>query len=190
MTSDDLILDPRFPQVMPVGYSERDNRNRTERPVLLVKMRRGQELKLRCIARKGIGKDHAKWQPVATAAFQYVPQITINHALVDTLSEAQREELCAADPRKTFKYNKLTRRIEVVDPMQYQYDGEVLVKAEDLGVPGAVDIVQLQDHFMFRIEGTGALHAGDVVMIAMEILKNKLFTLEEGAKELVKQGLT
>jgi len=39
-------------------------------PILLVKMRRNQELKLKAIARKGIGKDHAKWMPVATCSFQ------------------------------------------------------------------------------------------------------------------------
>jgi hypothetical protein len=37
-----------------------------------------QELKLRAIARKGIGKDHAKWIPVATAVYQYMPKITID----------------------------------------------------------------------------------------------------------------
>jgi DNA-directed RNA polymerase II subunit RPB3 len=188
VTSDDLVLNDKFPKLMPVGHAEQNDRNRTERPVLLVKMRKGQELKLRCIARKGIGKDHAKWQPVATATFQYVPKITINHTLVDTLSEAQREDLCAADPRKTFKYNKLTRRIEVADPLTYQYDGEVLVKAEELGIPGAIDIEQQQDQFYFRIEGTGALHAGDVVVIALDIINDKINTLQAGLTALFEQG--
>ena len=42
-----------------------------EKPIVIVKMRRGQELKLRAIARKGTGKDHAKWSPVATARYQF-----------------------------------------------------------------------------------------------------------------------
>lgn len=38
---------------------------------MIVKMRKGQELKLKAIARKGTGKDHAKWSPVATARYQF-----------------------------------------------------------------------------------------------------------------------
>ena len=189
VTSDDIQLDPMYSKVKPVGHDKRDDPSRTDRGVLIVKMRKGQELKLRCIARKGVGKDHAKWQPVATAAFQYVPEIKINHALLDTLTEAQREEICEADSRRTFRYNKLSKRIEVVDPMLYQYDGDVLVKAEELGVPGAIDIVQLQDEFLFRIEGTGQLHTGDVVAIALEVLLAKTKMLMNGVDPLVEMKI-
>jgi len=169
---------------MPVGYAERDDPNRADKGILLVKMRRGQELKLRAIARKGIGKDHAKWQPVATATFQYVPDIRLNHDIIDKLTDAQREELCDADPRGTFRYNQITKRIEIVDPESYQYDGEVLAKAEELGVPGAIDIVQRQDAFVFRIEGTGALATEDIVQTALEVLSKKLTDLKSGVEGL------
>ncbi len=56
---------PPPPDIHPVGYHDP-----ADRGILLVKMRRGQELKLRAVARKGTGKDHAKWMPVATCVFQ------------------------------------------------------------------------------------------------------------------------
>lgn len=180
ITSDHFELDRNYPEVCPVGYSDQENPNRMDKGILIVKMRKGQELKLKALARKGIGKDHAKWQPVATVAMQYIPEITINHALVTTLDEAQRQELCDADPRQTFRYNEVTKRIEVVDPELYMYDGEVLVKAEELGVPGAIDIVQRQDAFVFRLEGTGVLPPEDIVLTALQVLKSKLGNLLYG----------
>lgn len=82
VTSDDLHPDPEFPMVVPINYRLRDSE---EKPIVIVKMRRGQEIKLRAVARKGIGKDHAKWIPVATAVYHVMPEISINDALVDEL---------------------------------------------------------------------------------------------------------
>ena len=50
VTSDDLMLDASFPEVQPVYY--RAGHTSAEKPIVIVKMRRGQELKLRAIARK------------------------------------------------------------------------------------------------------------------------------------------
>lgn len=190
VTSHDIqpnVSDPRmqdYAPVVPINHPSLKQRDASDRGILIVKMRRGQELKLRCIARKGTGKDHAKWQPVATASYQYVPLITIHDIMLNGLSDAQKEGLCDADPRHTFRYNKLTKKVEVVDPMLHQYDGEVLAKAEELGVGGAIDVVQQQDAFMFRVEGTGALKVGDVVVVALEILESKLGTLRSGVEQL------
>lgn len=71
-----------------------------------------QEVSLRAIARKGIGKDHAKWQPVATVAFQFMPDIRIHHALMATLTPGQRREWVASTPGKdtVFRYNETTEQ--------------------------------------------------------------------------------
>eukprot|EP00890_Picochlorum_soloecismus_P006604 jgi/Picsp_1/769/NSC_04258-R1_dna-directed rna polymerase ii subunit rpb3-a len=185
VTSDDLVLDPGYPRVAPIGYHDRYDTSRQEKGILIVKMRKGQELKLRAIARKGIGKDHAKWQPVATAVFQHLPDIRIDAGIVASLTDEQRDALCAADPRGTFKHNRLAQKIEVVDPELYQYDGEVLSKAEELGVPGAIDIMQREDAFVFRIESTGARPAADIVQSAFEVLQYKLYNLETGIDHLL-----
>lgn len=48
-------------------------------------------------------------------------------------------------------------QVSVVESEAYVFDEEVLKKAAELGKPGLVDIKQLQDKFIFRLEGTGVL---------------------------------
>jgi DNA-directed RNA polymerase II subunit RPB3 len=119
---------------------------------------------------------------VATASFQYVPDIRINDGLAARLTDEQRDAFCLSDPRGTFRHNRLTGRIEVADAERHAYDGEAMAKAEELGVPGLVDVQQVQDAFVFRIEGTGVLPAAEVVRMALEVLQSKLQALGQALK--------
>lgn len=67
--------------------------------------------------------------------------------------------------------------MEVVNPELHQMDGEVLAKAEELGKAGVIDIRERQDAFVFRVQGTGALPAEDVVLTALDVLGAKLQTI-------------
>jgi DNA-directed RNA polymerase II subunit RPB3 len=58
----------------------------------IVKLKQGQSLVLRAIAKKGIAKEHAKWSPVSISTFQYDPDIQIDRSVMDDLDEAQRQE--------------------------------------------------------------------------------------------------
>ncbi|MCO5610002.1 hypothetical protein L7F22_064237 [Adiantum nelumboides] len=181
VTSHDLVASDQQYPVYPVGFIERSDYNFEDesepperRGILIVKLRRGQELKLRAIARKGIGKDHAKWSPAATITFQYEPEIHINEALMETLTLEEKKEWVDSCPTKVFDIDPNSHQVVVVDAEAYAYDDEVIKKAEAMGKPGLINIISREDSFIFSIESTGALKAADMFLNAIDILKTKL----------------
>ena len=64
--------------------------------ILIAKMRAGQQIEVECHATKGLGAEHAKWSPVATAWYRLLPEVSkhssCNHCcLQGTPCKAVRE---------------------------------------------------------------------------------------------------
>ncbi|CAI9769138.1 unnamed protein product [Fraxinus pennsylvanica] len=60
------------------------------------------------------------------------------------------------------------------DAEAYTYDEEVIKKAESMGKPGLVEIRAKEDSFIFTVESTGAIKASQLLLNAIDVLKQKL----------------
>jgi DNA-directed RNA polymerase II subunit RPB3 len=76
VTTADLISGN--PAVQPALGKSDDDYNRDSNQILIVKLRKGQTLKLTAHARKGFAKEHAKWQP-CVIQFEYDPDNALRH---------------------------------------------------------------------------------------------------------------
>lgn len=61
------------PQIRPVTTGDNDP------GILIAKLRKGQHLAVKCVAKKGTAKEHAKWSPCSGVAFEYDPHNRLRH---------------------------------------------------------------------------------------------------------------
>ena len=77
VTSQDLIS--HNDNVQPVHFcDENEEVTSHDKGIVIIKLGPGQRIKFEAIAIKGIGKEHAKWSPVATVALKYDPIVKLN----------------------------------------------------------------------------------------------------------------
>ncbi|XP_063930241.1 DNA-directed RNA polymerase II subunit RPB3-like isoform X2 [Zophobas morio] len=95
ITSRDLVS--HNDEVVPVSNNLNEDEFDEQDDILIVKIKNGQRLKLRAIAKKGIGKEHAKWCPTAAIGFEYDPDNIARHTtypVPDECSRTVRPQLC------------------------------------------------------------------------------------------------
>ena len=162
------------PKLYPVHYGK------DQTPVPLLTLGRGQHLHVECIAVKGIGKFHAKWNPTCECVFTTFAQIDINDEMVaNKLSPAEREEFVSKCPRNVFDYSGVGEKITVKDADNCIFCDECLTYAGDNGLRGLVSVVPKTDKFLFRIESTGVYPPKIIVKKALEEMKKKFEFLRE-----------
>ncbi|NWF97165.1 MAG: DNA-directed RNA polymerase subunit D [Candidatus Thorarchaeota archaeon] len=129
----------------------------------LVKLAPNQRLIIEAYARLGTGLEHAKFQPVATVAYKYVPIVSINDEKCNRCAECV--EVC---PRGILSLDGKTVSTQNVLNCTLC---EMCVRACE---PGAITIEPKEDSFLFKVESTGALPPEEIVERAAEILKERI----------------
>ncbi|XP_066282572.1 DNA-directed RNA polymerases I and III subunit RPAC1-like isoform X2 [Branchiostoma lanceolatum] len=136
--------------------------------ILIAKLRPGQEmdLKLHCV--KGIGRDHAKFSPVATASYRLLPEIVLTEEVKG--ERADRLVRCFSPGVMEVTEENGVRRARVVNSRLDTCSREVF-RHPDL--KDCVKLNKLRDHFIFSVESTGALAPDVLVCEATKVLMGK-----------------
>eukprot|EP00934_Nitzschia_sp_Nitz4_P006883 Nitzschia sp. Nitz4//scaffold189_size62959//43287//44375//NITZ4_006314-RA/size62959-snap-gene-0.10-mRNA-1//-1//CDS//3329539914//6873//frame0 len=189
VTSQDLKSNN--PGVMPAHFLNQDEQDEAQDAgVAVVKMGPGQRLKLKAVARMGIGKEHAKWSPVAVATYRFWPNIYINHEQLATLTMEQKQELVDVCSDRILELDELTGEIKPVEnywdiatyteDLKFHQDSLKKRKEDD-------DFIRVEhstDRFIFNVETTGSMDADVIVLSALHVLKGRLTYLATEVENL------
>lgn len=157
--------------------------------VLIAKLRPGQiiHMDLHCV--KGIGMDHAKFSPVATATYRLMPTIKITKPIL--AADAVKFQKCfpkgvvdvqrvtPSDAKKIgsgYEGREGDEKAVVVDPFRDTVSRECLRHDE---FKDKVKLGRIQDHFIFNIESTGQFPSDELFLESVRILKLKAERLKK-----------
>ena len=164
--------------------------------ILLAKMRPGQviDLDMHCV--KGIGADHAKFSPVATATYRLLPTIDIVKPIVG--DDARKFARCF--PKGVIGLEEVTQ--DESDQMDSEYDGLVgqkkavvrdtfrdTVSRECLRheeFQGKVKLGRVQDHFIFSVESTGQFESEYLFLESVKMLRAKCTRLKRSLANVMR----
>ena len=163
--------------------------------ILVAKMRPGQTINLTMHMHKGIGADHAKFSPVATASYRLMPTITIKKPILG--DDAVKFAKCF--PKGVIGLDKVTKKDAAQKGSGYEgHVGEVKAVVEDpmrdtvsrecLRHPefeGKVALGRRRDHFIFSIESTGQWDSDELFLESVKHLKLKCKKLEQQVINMV-----
>jgi len=178
--------------VMPVDTKEFYMENRQDvkyDPIVLVKLGPGQRLKFTALAKKGISKEHAKFQPVSAIRFQPDPIINIDQDEASQLTPEQREKFVASCPKNVFRHDKQTAQLLVEKPRDCIYCEECIMLAnEEFEMKNLIKVQQSPDKFIITVESTGSLPPTEIVSRGLDVLIDKLDSLELALPKTKKHG--
>jgi DNA-directed RNA polymerase I and III subunit RPAC1 len=167
----------------------------TNPDILIAKLRPRQTISLEMHMHKGVGADHAKFSPVATASYRLMPTIQITRPILG----ADAEKFANCFPEGVIGLEKVTKKeatkgseyeghvgelkAVVKDAMRDTVSRECLRHAE---FDGKVKLGRRRDHFIFSIESTGQWDSDELFLESVKHLKLKCKKLEQQVDNMIR----
>lgn len=137
--------------------------------ILLAKLRPGHEIDLKVHCVKGIGKDHAKFSPVATASYRLLPEITLLREVKG--ERAERLATCFSPGVVRLEVDEDGESVARIADARRDTCSRNVFRHDDL--KDAVKMTRVRDHLIFSIESTGALPPDLLMNEAIKVLAKK-----------------
>jgi DNA-directed RNA polymerase subunit D len=136
----------------------------------IIKLAKGQKLKLEAYARLGKGKAHAKWQPVCVCAYKYYPKIEVPTAKCADCTKCA--DIC---PKKVLAMKG--EKVDVRDILACNLCMDCVEACPKKG--DGIQVGWEKNAFIMNIETTGVLPPERVLQEATKILDKQLNEFEE-----------
>lgn len=184
VTSNDL-QGPR--DVVPVHFATRDELSGSnDDGIAIVKLGRGQVLKLTAVAKLGIGKEHAKWSPVSKCVFRPQPHVSLDHEALRNLPKRLRDEVVAVAPAGVLGYEDDPER-PGEQRICVKNEAAILDFVDDIALftqavnnKPMISAFASDTNFIFDIESVGSIPVDEIVLSAITELRRKLIELSYG----------
>ncbi|KIP05125.1 hypothetical protein PHLGIDRAFT_74755 [Phlebiopsis gigantea 11061_1 CR5-6] len=179
VTSGDLVWVPQGEQAAVLGAAAAPAP--TNKDIVLAKLRPGQEIDMELHAVKGVGKEHAKWSPVATASYRLHPLIVLNPARPVPAHRAAAFAACFSPGVVTLGADgalAIDARAMRADPVSR----EVLRHDE---FAGCVELRRIRDWFLFAVEAEGPYPPERLLPAAVAVMRRKLAAIRAAAQALL-----
>lgn len=137
--------------------------------ILIAQLRPGQELDIVMHCVKGLGKDHAKFSPVATASYRLLPEVTLLEEVEGELAERLRS--CFSRGVIELEERGGGKKVAKVVNSRLDTCSREVLRHDDL--KNLVKLGRVRDHFIFTVESTGILAPDVLVTEAIKILMAK-----------------
>jgi DNA-directed RNA polymerase I and III subunit RPAC1 len=159
--------------------------------ILIAKLRPGQCIDVEMHAIKGVGSDHAKFSPVATASYRLLPTITITKPIIG--QDAVKFQKCfpegvialepVTDGDSEYKCHTNEEKAVVKDTMKDTVSRECLRHEE---FEGKVKLGRVRDHFIFSVESTGQWDSDELFLESVKVLRSKCEKLKRNLASMVR----
>ena len=139
----------------------------------LLKLAKGQKLKLEAYARLGKGKNHAKWQPVSVCAYKYFPKIEVPAGKCEECQKCV--DIC---PKKVFTIKE--DKVDVRDLLACNLCMDCVEACPT--EPKRIRVEWEKNAFIMNLETNGVLPPERILQEATKILDKQLKEFEEKIK--------